>query len=475
MEEFDIVEPDPDKLLDSARSFGYTIETAIADLIDNSISAEASEVRIAFALDGEEVYMRLEDNGKGMNNEDLLNAMKFGSISPHQERSSNDLGRYGLGLKTASFSQCKRLTVRSKKANYGSVLACWDLDLVSEKKRWILLRQVSESDKKIGEIQNSESGTIVFWEKLDRFLEGNFVQSSKEHLYRKIESIRKYIGLIFHRFIQGGEVQFFLNGEVIKPLSPFDISDSFPSLELQEEKISIKGNLIRVQPYILPRESRLSQSELEKFNLVYGAVGHQGIYLYRNNRIIIHGSWLDLGIRKKECQRLCRISIDISNNLDDEWHIDLRKSSAKVPDLIRKRIKEICVNSLNRSVKVYTHRGSYHRMLKKDEELEYLWSVKTKSNRRIYEVNKNHPLCKHIINLLAEDGNLLDNYLKLLSQAIPIGLIVSDFSDETIVLKDLDKTASLEDSKVRLNIIKTLVESGLTQDEAEKTLNGFTI
>ena len=141
---YDIVRPEPESLLQSARSFGYTVETAIADLIDNSIAANASEIKITYGIDNFSSFVRLEDNGKGMNEKELLNAMKVGSFNPLQERHENDLGRFGLGLKTASFSQCRRLTVKTRNKSGKVYIRCWDLDFVADKKEWVLLRDCAE-------------------------------------------------------------------------------------------------------------------------------------------------------------------------------------------------------------------------------------------------------------------------------------------------------------------------------------------
>lgn len=473
MDEFNIVEPDPEKLLESARSFGYSIETAICDLIDNSIAASASEIRIYFAVESDGSFMKLVDNGCGMNNDELVNSMKFGSLSPGVERQSSDLGRYGLGLKTASFSQARRLTVRSRKEKCDVVTACWDLDLIASSRRWILLRSVPEDESRISDLETGYTGTVVLWQKLDRLLEDPKLKISKDHFYRKVESIKKSVSLIFHKYLEKGIVRISINDEEIKSLSPFDISDRFPSMELQEEKLVLNDSTIVVQPFILPHEAKLDTNQMEKFHLIDGAVDHQGIYLYRNERLIIDGSWLDLGIRKKESQRLCRVAIYISNRHDEVWQIDLRKSSAKVPDVIRKRLEEICKYAVDRSVKVYTHRGVYTKRKKDESYGEYVWSVRAKGTKRVYEPNLNHPIVKHIGNLLGENRKIFENYLKVVSQSIPIGFIVSDFSDASLLLKDVDKSAQAEYDQVRSRILESLLESGISFDKAQKIIDGI--
>ena len=101
-------------LISATRHIGYSLESAIADLIDNSIAARARNVEIDF-IDTTESYIAILDDGFGMTDEELTSAMQYGSSDPSNNRSENDLGRYGLGLKTASMSQCKKMTVATKR------------------------------------------------------------------------------------------------------------------------------------------------------------------------------------------------------------------------------------------------------------------------------------------------------------------------------------------------------------------------
>lgn len=209
-QKYDIVRPEPESLLQSTRSFGYSVETAIADLIDNSITANATKIKISFGIDRYSSFVRIEDNGKGMNEKELLNAMKVGSFNPLDDRHENDLGRFGLGLKTASFSQCRRLTVKTRNKSGKGFIRCWDLDIVKEKKDWVLLRNCVDkvSEKNLGEFSEGGSGTIVLWEKLDRLMESRELKSDKEHFYRKFDNVRKHLGLTFHRLLRMEKLQF---------------------------------------------------------------------------------------------------------------------------------------------------------------------------------------------------------------------------------------------------------------------------
>lgn len=474
-QKYDIVRPDPESLLQSARSFGYSIETAIADLIDNSITAKATKIKITFGIDRYSSFVRIEDNGKGMNEKELLNAMKVGSFNPLDERHENDLGRFGLGLKTASFSQCRRLTVKTRNKAGNEFIRCWDLDIVKEKKDWVLLRSCADkiSEKNLGKFSERSSGTIILWEKLDRLVESGELKSDKEHFYRKFDNVRKHLGLIFHRFIEEREITISVLDDVLEAINPFNISNEYPSTELAEEQLSIRHQHIYIQPYILPHESKLSLGERSNLEIIRGWTEHQGIYLYRNKRLIADGTWLDLDFRKKESQRLCRIRIDIPNTLDAEWQIDVKKASAKIPDIIRKQIKTICFTSIEKAVKVYTHRGAYLRRRGEKEEIVYLWKARQTKGKRFYEVNKEHPVYQLIAEYLEEEVYIFKDYMKLIGESLPISLIVSDFSDPSMIMKDFFENSKKELKIIYENTISALVNTGLSKEEATEKVNSI--
>lgn len=472
---YDIVRPEAESLLQSARSFGYSVETAIADVIDNSVTANATRIKITFGIDLYSSFVRIEDNGKGMDEKELLNAMKIGSFSPLDNRHVNDLGRFGLGLKTASFSQCRRLTVKTRNKSGKEFIRCWDLDIIKEKQDWALLHNFADkkSEKTIGDFSEKGSGTIVLWEKLDRLVESDEFKSDKEHFYRKFENVRNHLGLIFHRFIEDKQILISVFDDDLKPINPFHISDEYPSTELAEEQLSINKQSIIIQPFILPHESKLSVSERKNLEIIKGWTEHQGIYLYRNRRLIADGTWLDLDFRKKESQRLCRIRIDIPNTLDSEWQIDVKKASAKIPDAIRRRIKTICFTSIEKAVKVYTHRGAYLRRSGEKKEIIYLWKARQKQGKRFYELNKEHPVYQLISEYLDKDAYIFRDYMKLVGESLPINFIVSDFSDPSMIIKDFFENSKKELIIIYENTILALINAGFSEKDATEKVNNI--
>ena len=475
---YDILVPEPDSLLQSARSFGYSVETAIADLLDNSITAKASMIKITYGIDDRfSSFVRVEDNGRGMNENELINAMKIGSFNPLDTRHKNDLGRFGLGLKTASFSQCRRLTVKTRNKSGKEFIRCWDLDVVAQEKNWVLLRECTDknSENNLGSFSSDSSGTIILWEKLDRLVESGELKSDKEHFFRKFDNVRKHLGITFHRFIEENKVSIMVLDEKIEPLNPFNVSADIPSTELQEEQLSIRNQQIKIQPFILPHESKLSQDEIKQLQIVKGWTEHQGIYLYRNKRLIADGTWLDLNFRKKESQRLCRICIDIPNTLDTEWQIDVRKASAKIPDVIRNRVRNICLTSIERAIKTYTTRGAYIRRSGQKKEIVYLWLTKQKHRVKTYSINDKHPLYELIVDYLSDEADLFINYIKLIAESIPVNQIVNDFSDhETLIETPLqNKISDLE--KIFKSALNVLVGAGLSEEQAIKQLSSMDV
>ena len=193
--------------------------------------------------------------------------------------------------------------------------------------------------------------------------------------------------------------------------------------------------------------------------------------MYRNRRLISDGTWLDLNFRKKESQRLCRIRIDIPNTLDTEWQIDVKKASAKIPDLIRKRIKNICFASLEKAIKVYTQRGAYIKRKGEKKEIVYLWKAKQKHGKRYYEINKVHPIYQLIIEYLEGDAYIFNDYIKLIGESLPINFIVNDFSDPSMTMKDFFEDSKPELKEIYQNTIAALVSAGLSKKEAIEKVN----
>lgn len=176
--EYDIAEPRASALIESLRAFGYTLPAAVADLVDNSISARAHTVSITAHWAGPDSWIAVVDDGQGMTEAELIEAMRAGSQSPREARRRDDLGRFGLGLKTASFSQARELTVRTRRDN-ATAERRWDLDVVAESGEWRLLREIDEQSRRLLPVDAMEMGTGVLWRRMDRVVGDSAVDDAK--------------------------------------------------------------------------------------------------------------------------------------------------------------------------------------------------------------------------------------------------------------------------------------------------------
>ncbi len=292
VEAYDIAAPRPDSLIQSLRAFGYDLSTAIADIVDNSISAGAKNIAIDFYWDGKDSYIAIWDDGCGMTEDELINAMRPGSRNPLEERSSKDLGRFGLGLKTASFSQCKKLTVASKSAGGNFSVRCWDLDYVTQHGEWRLLKKGSHVlGRLLDKLPDTDSGTLVLLENLDRLTKGTKVDDKNDHdkFLEDAERVKDHLAMVYHRYLERiNGPRIFVNSRQVKPWDPFLTSET-ATQNLTEEAHDILGGRLVVKPYVLPHVSKISQEVHDRAAGPKGWNAQQGFYVYRNSRLLVAG------------------------------------------------------------------------------------------------------------------------------------------------------------------------------------------
>ncbi len=412
-----IVVPYAPVLVESTRSIGYSFETAVADIIDNSISADATDIRVCF-MSSEPQWLRIEDDGRGMTEAELETAMRYGSRSPGDARSKDDLGRFGLGLKTASLSQCRKLSVMSKRDGRVAA-ACWDLDYISQTGEWSLQLWSEDEVKNLPGypfLEAHESGTVVLWQNFDRLQqESANVQATFDE---KIDLARKHIALVFHRFlnIEGGRahVSITFNGDPVKGLDPF-LTRHPATQPLADQVLRIKDEVISVKPYILPFASKLSPKDIQSIGGTDDLRQHQGFYIYRNRRLIVWGTWFRL-IRQNELGKLARVRVDIPNSLDFIWELDIKKSTASLPSFIKKNLVDIVRNAVGRSEKVYRYRG---RNIQKDT-LTHIWEPIDKRGAFHYRINRKTPIYDMLTGCMDGKGVfLLESFVKMLEDSFP--------------------------------------------------------
>ena len=440
--DYDIVNPGASAMIESLRAYGYSLNSAIADLLDNSITAHANNIWIHMHWEGDNSWLAIIDDGCGMDEDDLINAMRPGSQNPLDERTEDDLGRFGLGLKTASFSQCRSLTVGSLvnggKINYRR----WDLDYVGKHNEWRLLKiPRSGSERLFTKLEELEHGSIVLLEHMDRICEG---QDKADESYRRkfmerISSLQLHLSMVFHRFIEGRNgLNIYINGvdeaHRISPWDPF-LSNHIATQKQPSERKKFHDGVVEVEGYVLPHKDKLSPTEHEKAAGPNGWNDQQGFYVYRNKRLLVAGSWLGLGGRrhgwtKEEHYKLARIKIDIPNSMDSIWQIDVKKSTAVPPSLADRWLEEYAEKVRKEARSVFSHRGKYGNR-SQVKEMSRLWLSSMRGGSQIYKIDRGNDLVKSLLDRADNLKPEIESLFRLLEETVPVQKIWLDMAEHS--------------------------------------------
>lgn len=420
------VPPYAPAMLESLRAIGYSFEAALADIIDNSIAAEATRVDVQFRTHPNP-YVAIIDDGSGMSPDALVEAMRHGGFGPNQERTAGDLGRFGLGLKTASLSQCRRLLLATRREGATSG-AVWDLDRIIKTGEWTLgilgpeeLAQVPHIDQ----LNASGHGTIVLWQEFDRALAGESSQATA--LGELVDRGREHLSLAFHRYIDGDaqRLQIAVNNATVKATDPFL---SAKSQRLPPESLSVDGSTVSFQAFILPHLSRMSRADLDLAGGEDGLRRHQGFYVYRNKRLITYGTWFRL-LRQEELTKLARVQVDIPNTLDHLWALDVKKSTAFPPEAIRAGLHRVVDRIAGTSRHVYQFRGR-----RAATTVTPLWERIAARDGFNYVINRSHPGVELARQALRDDdGVRIDQLLRAIELSLPIDTLYNDMASEVRV------------------------------------------
>lgn len=466
----EIAKPNPKSTINSYRSFGYNLSTAIADIIDNSISANADVISISYKWNGQDSFISIKDNGDGMNKDELVLAMTPGSKDPEDERSEKDLGRFGMGLKTASFSQCKRLTCVSKRVSYSTIKRCWDIDFINDAEEWQLLDFISDSNF-LTEINDQKSGTLVLWEKLDRIVgkaESNN-ESVKNAFYQEMENVREHLSLVFHKFIESKRIKIFFQNEEVEAYNPFLLNlDPKPEMGLPE-----RFDNVEVIYFVLPHMSEIGKEDYAKTGGSLGWFQQQGFYVYRGDRLLVSGDWLGLE-KKRDYAKLARISVNFSNSSDFNWNLDIKKSMATPPIEIRRELSRIAKMAIMKSAKIYNWRGQKNVSQISTTNFEPLWKDEiTREGIKKYKINRKHPI---INSLLTDKNKLMSKALKLLEEDVPIELILNN-QNEDPAFHELEKHSEIPSDdllNLAVELYKIYVQQGIPESLAKQQIMSST-
>ena len=434
--------PPPKNHIATLKKVGYSFTSAVGDIVDNSIAAQSSRVDFEFLPLAEGPTLVISDDGWGMSPQELQDSMVIGCKGPSDERQGGDLGRFGSGLKTASFSQAGVLTVASKTSSSPIISAArWDVDLVEAENKWLL--QILEQDdleklSYLESLERAESGTIVCWSNLSCVELDENARSISDQVARLCKELHVYLGKYFHRFLVGkNKVEMFINGASVVPLDPF-MRQINGYEEGPETSLRSKQGQIKIRAHILPRFNQMSSEQIEAYGGNRNITKKQGLYIYRDKRLIVEGSWLGLA-PAKERSNLARIQIDIPANMDHEWSTDLKKSSLKLPPKVRATLKRIMGSPIKRSASVHAYVGGR-------ETNNPYWNVReNKLNDTVsYEVNAKHSDLDTILELLPiSTRSILGRYLSSISNNIPINHIYSTMSTSPKSIDQDDVEASL--------------------------------
>ncbi|MBC7568681.1 MAG: ATP-binding protein [Spirosoma sp.] len=425
-----LAEPRAGAILETFRSIGYSLDMAVADIIDNSISAGAKKIDIYFHWNGPDSWLTIADDGHGMNEAELTEALRPGSHDPLAVRSVNDLGRFGLGLKTASLSQCRRLTLISRRPDQTPAYLCWSIDHVRLTDRWELIRHLTKPQL-LAECRQLPGGTIVLWEDLDRLTAGTNADSGadRDRFLQLAQSVKAHLGMTFHRFLEPGTpgqpgLKITINGNPVPAWDPY-LHGQSGLQTLPTEKLA--GGLVSVKGFILPHISKLSPVAHKDGAGPGGWNAQQGFYIYRNRRLLMAGSWLSLGYKKEEHYKLARIRLDITNQQDADWQIDIRKARAQPPAQLRADLKRIADLVRARAVEIYRHRG---KVLQRSLTQVFVpvWQEKVRHNKRQYVINRDHPLIRQT--LAGATSAEITTLLRLIEETIPVPLIALSESNQ---------------------------------------------
>lgn len=462
--------PKAGAMINTFRAFGYNLQTAVADILDNSISAKAENIWIQYEWNGEKSWVSITDDGLGMDKDGLIAAMTPGSKDPQDERDENDLGRFGLGLKTSSFSQCKALTVITKMKDQNVIKRHWDLDFVNETGKWNLLDYLSDSNF-IDHLNQLEKGTTVLWEKLDRLV-GNANRENQAALdvfLYEFQSVEDHLSLVFHRYLEQHKIKIFVNGNKLDPWDPFMKISTGTQLLAKE---TLEGAQVQMKCYALPHISMLTEEERKKAKTDQW-YDLQGFYIYRQNRLLLHGDWLGL-FSKNEHYKNARILIDIPNNLDHEWKIDIKKATATPSFTVRKDLIRLGKMTRSRAAAIHKFRGNQIMLddTIKSFDFQPVWKARKTRDSRNYYINEEHPIVSNLLTREQITNKDLKRLIKLIGETAPVESIIQYHSEEpeSHELRDANKELDQATIEVATMMFDSLNKQGVRREIALKQI-----
>lgn len=432
--------PNPPKakyLMGSMRHMGYSFADAIADVMDNSVSASSTTIRLLFPSNAENIFVGILDDGNGMSKQELLRAMCYGSQANEKERSENDLGRFGLGMKSASLSQCRKMTVISKKDGETSAYR-WDYDeITSQGQRgdWAVLElNTNEIEQQYcyRELASLEHGTLVLWEEFDVLYKSSGGRIY-EALTRNRNHLLDHLSLVYHRFLSEDGLKIYINYEELKPLDPFLVNRSDCSWGTIRQPITDsngKEHFVEITPYKLPFVTEMTDAEQHMIGGADKMSKMQGYFIYRGRRLIRYGTWF--GTPRHEVSKYARVKVDIPNCMDDIWKVDVMKRNAEIPTELAKLLEKTIGSLIAKSTRQTKFRG--RKVTSEAEKQVYVWDrIESRQDYYSYKINRNNCFIQSVLDQLDDSQKtVVELMLQQIENNIPIHQMHLDHDDNHI-------------------------------------------
>jgi hypothetical protein len=467
--------PNPEFLIKSIAEQGYSLETSLADLMDNSISANADKIEILIDTDSEPFRLFLADNGNGMSEEELKRNMQFPSNSPESSRKEEDLGRFGLGMKTASFSQTRKFTVLSRLKGESKYCGrTWDVNFLKNNGWKIIINSEEEIEEIVSQYQklssdylngfdNYSANTIVVWYGLYKFENYLKEENRRGALKKEINEVTSdYLSLVFHRFMEKGSspLQIRINNIKVEPFNPFP-EEERDFRQIEPKQSQFRSDVIKIEGFVLPaRTIGESRKGLSKWTTKYrGLMDMEGLYIYRANRIILFGGWNGI-VKKAPRLQLARLRVEVGNKVDHLLHLNVAKSQISVPLELKTAFENYIEELKIEAEREYYNRGIRKFSGRKSQNNVQLFERISSNKGAILEVNKNFPLIENLQNTLDKEQN---SKLNLIFRMINTRVNNIRQVHEEKEFVSIEKEDGMTAEELESNIVD-LLKSGISKD-----------
>lgn len=462
--EFEDASPNPEYLIKSIAEQGYTLETSLADLLDNSISANSKKVEIISSNIEDKLKVFIADDGDGMNETELSSNMMFPSQNVENKRTLNDLGRFGLGMKTASFSQTRKFTVLSRvKGTSDFHGRTWDVNYLKQCGKWrILVNTKDEITKLLNDYKKTTENhlkafdnyipnTIIIWDGLYKFENYLNPDNQYKHFKEQINTVTaEYLGIVFHKFMTEGsnKLQIRINNLRVVGFDPFVSSKGETARSLGEKEMMFGEDVLRMNAFVLPVEA--SENEILWTTQKKNLMDLEGIYIYRGNRIIFFGGWN--GIIKKETKlKLARLKIEFENINDDKLQLNVAKSKIEIPYELKSGVLRYLIELREQAKMEYNNRGLKQRKSIDHSSIDLLKRIQT-TKGLFYSINDEFPLLNDIkANLNSSQKKKLHILLRAINHTINKQRHV-----ETDFIEYIEKAEPIDEDVLHLTIMNVL-------------------